>query len=191
MRVRLVRPLAVTLALACAALAAGPGTRAAPKPNPEKTRANPPKVRTDQPPLSWGPLGRTTHLVIMEKQVFDLTNAERAKEQLPLLKPDLRLVKAARGHSANMARQNKMDHVLDGKNPIDRLKAVGYPHAWMGENVAWGQRTPADALRMWMNSEPHKANILDERFTELGVGIAFSENGYFYYTQVFGTPKRK
>src|SRR5438874_2719232 len=56
-----------------------------------------------------------------EKKLLDLTNAERKKEELPPLKFNPTLMKVARDHSKNMAKQSKMDHVLDGKNPRDRI----------------------------------------------------------------------
>jgi uncharacterized protein YkwD len=66
-----------------------------------------------------------------EKAILDLTNAERAKENLAPLKANELLTKAAREHSANMAKQQKLDHVLDDKKPDDRLKAVSYQFASM------------------------------------------------------------
>ena len=62
----------------------------------------------------------------VEKEVLDLTNAERAKESLPPFKPHPLLFQAAREHSKNMAKQEKMEHVLDGIKPHERTKKVGY-----------------------------------------------------------------
>ena len=87
--------------------------------------------------------------------------------------------------------QNRLDHTLDGKDPGDRIKDVGYPAAAWGENVAMGARTPEEALRIWMKSPGHKANILKGDFTQLGVGIAKSADGSLYYAQVFGTPRER
>ncbi len=126
-----------------------------------------------------------------EQAILDLTNKEREKEKLPLLKPNEKLFKAARGHSENMAKQDKMEHVLDEKDPLQRVKAAGYAYSWVGENIAFGQKTPTDLLEGWMKSEPHKANILGDKFTEIGIGIAFNEKGKPYYTQVFAAPKSR
>src|SRR5207249_3044988 len=49
-----------------------------------------------------------------EKKLLDLTNAEREKEKLPALRPSPLLFKVARAHAANMAKQGKMEHELDG-----------------------------------------------------------------------------
>src|SRR5688572_27249426 len=61
-----------------------------------------------------------------EQAVIDLTNAERKKECLDPLKANEALMKAAREHAANMAKQDMLKHVLDDKTPADRVKAAGY-----------------------------------------------------------------
>lgn len=123
-----------------------------------------------------------------EDTLLELINKEREKEKLPALKMNEKLLKAARDHSANMATQSKMDHVLDGKEPKDRVKDAGYDYMHMGENVAYGQRSPADVVRVWMSSEGHRKNILRKEYTETGIAVARSKSGVPYYTQVFGTP---
>jgi uncharacterized protein YkwD len=130
-------------------------------------------------------------LTTEEQALLDLTNKEREKEKLPPLKMNAKLLQSAREHSANMAKQMKMDHVLDGKEPKDRVKEVGYVYAHTGENVSYGQRTPAEALQVWMGSPGHRRNIVRPEYTELGVSVAKSSKGVPYYTQVFGTPLPK
>src|SRR5258708_1149132 len=71
-----------------------------------------------------------------EQQIFELTNKAREKEKLPPLKLNAVLVKVARGHSANMAKHEEMEHELDGKNPAQRIKDAGYAASWGGENIA-------------------------------------------------------
>jgi len=124
-----------------------------------------------------------------EQAVLDLTNAERAKEKLAPLKANELLTKAAREHSANMAKRQKMDHVLDDKKPDDRLKAVGYQFTVMAENIATGQHMPAEAIATWMSSTAgHKENMLNKDYTEIGIGIAVDKDGQRYWTQVFAAP---
>src|SRR5436309_7032417 len=81
-----------------------------------------------------------------EKKLLELTNKEREKKKLPALKPNALLFKAARAHSANMARQEKMEHVLDGKTPGQRAKAAGYRYDWIAENIAAGEDWPLEGL---------------------------------------------
>jgi uncharacterized protein YkwD len=126
-----------------------------------------------------------------EKEVVALTNAERKKNDLPVLRANPLLAKVARAHSENMAKQGKMEHELDGKTPFDRIKGVGYKYFWAGENIAYGDDniTPQTILSGWMDSKPHRANILHEKYSEIGVGVARDDKGRVYYTQVFGKPR--
>ena len=100
------------------------------------------------------------------------------------------LATTARAHSANQARQEKMAHELDGKNPGHRIRESGYQASRSGENVA--THSPGDMPQAifdgWMNSPGHRANILNPDFREIGIGVARSAMGNVYYTQVFGTP---
>jgi uncharacterized protein YkwD len=121
-----------------------------------------------------------------EKGVLDLTNAERKAAGLPPLAPNAKLFKAAREHAANMAKQDKLDHVLDEKDLADRMKTAGYEFLAAGENIAWNQTDPKEALRTWMGSEGHRANILNVEYAEIGVAVARNARGERYWTQVFG-----
>ncbi|HEY3321009.1 MAG TPA: CAP domain-containing protein [Planctomycetota bacterium] len=124
-----------------------------------------------------------------EQKIIELTNEQRKEAGLGTLKPCEMLLKAAREHSANMARQRKMAHELDGKWAPDRVKKIGYAYFMVGENVAWNQKTPQEVVDGWMKSRHHRDNILNKEFTEIGVGIVANEEGEPYYTQVFGRPQ--
>lgn len=123
-----------------------------------------------------------------EQKLIDLVNESRKEQNLKPLVPDATLFKVARAHSANMAKQEKMAHELDGKNPAQRVKEAGYRYRSTGENIAAGDpRWPlTGAHKAWMNSKPHKQNILSKSYTEIGIGIATSKKGEKFYTQVFG-----
>lgn len=144
--------------------------------------ADPPKANDKKPAFK---------LTADEQAVLDLTNAERKKAELPALKANELLRKAARDHSANMAKQQKLAHVLDDKGPDARIKALGYKFSAMAENCAQGQPTPAEAVSSWMSSPDHKENLLNKQYTEIGVGIAADANGQRYWTQVFARPAGK
>src|SRR6187200_3033089 len=75
-------------------------------------------------------------LTAQEKELLNLTNAERKKENLPPLKTAPLLFKTARSHSQNMAIQGKLVHDLDCKSPFDRLNEVKYDYQSAGENIA-------------------------------------------------------
>lgn len=123
-----------------------------------------------------------------EQSLVDLTNRERRLKNLVPLKVQPQLMKAAREHAVNMARQQKLDHQLDGKDLADRLKALEYAFSEAGENIAHKPGSARLVLKKWMESEDHRNNILSEEFTEIGVGLAKSEKGEFYWVQVIATP---
>jgi uncharacterized protein YkwD len=127
-----------------------------------------------------------------EKKIFDLTNQERKKNDLPAYKLNAVLNKLARAHSENMVRQEKFDHKLDGKDVNDRVKESGYLSNKRGENIAFGEEgsTMAMIMKGWMDSEGHRKNILSPDYIEVGVGIALDKDGNIYCTQVFARPKK-
>ena len=83
--------------------------------------------------------------------------------------PDL--MKLAEQQSQAMAARNKMDH--DVKGPLDkRLGASGYPATLAVENVSAGYHTLAEAFSGWRDSPPHKANMLKNGVTKLGIAAS-------------------
>lgn len=123
--------------------------------------------------------------------VLELTNAERRRAGLRELRESPLLAHAAQLQSEQMGSTGTMGHVIPGAqypSPPDRLAAVNYDWEAYGENVAVGQRSGSEVVVAWMNSEGHRANILNPRYTELGVGYALDNGGHPYYAQVFGRP---
>lgn len=128
-----------------------------------------------------------------ETKLIELINAERKKAKLPPLRPHPVLSKVARAHSANMARQQKMEHVLNGKNPGERVLAAKYDYGKISENIAMsdGPGVPLDMIvKGWMDSKTHRENLLSDKVTETGLGIATNKEGEVYYTQLFARPRK-
>ncbi|WP_369900531.1 CAP domain-containing protein [Bacillus manliponensis] len=124
-------------------------------------------------------------LSAFEQKVVDLTNAERAKQGLPALKVDTLLSKVARVKSEDMQKNRYFDHTSPTYgSPFDMMKQFGVSYKSAGENIAQGQRTPEEVVQAWMNSSGHRANILNNGYTHIGVG--YVENGN-YWTQQFIT----
>jgi uncharacterized protein YkwD len=116
-----------------------------------------------------------------EREVFDLVNLERENIGLKPLEWLDRLAEVARMHSADMAQRGFFDHTNpDGLNPLDRVQNAGIACVFASENIAHGQRTPREVVDSWMNSPGHKANILNENITHIGVGFYD-----YYWTQIF------
>ncbi|WP_314414556.1 CAP domain-containing protein [Streptomyces kroppenstedtii] len=132
-------------------------------------------------PLTPAGLARTA------AEVLALTNAERAAAGLPPLAEDPPLTRAAQAHSADMVARAFYSHTApDGSEPWDRAAAAGSARRTIGENIACGQRSPAEVVRGWMDSPGHRANILKPAFTHLGVGFAGGGAAGTYWTQLFG-----
>ncbi|KIL76298.1 CAP domain-containing protein [Bacillus badius] len=123
-----------------------------------------------------------------EYQLFDLTNAARAKRGLAVLKWDDQVKGTARKHSSDMAKQNYFSHTNKrGQSPFDRMEADGVSFTTAGENLAYGQFSSIFAHEGLMNSLGHRENILRPEYRFLGVGAAFNEENQPYYTENFLT----
>ena len=115
-------------------------------------------------------------------------NKARAEEKLPPLTINAKLNEAAFGHARDMAEHDKLTHDgTDGSDPPKRIKRAGYVYKECGENVASGQETVAEAMRSWMESPPHRKNVLGD-FTEMGGAVAKSSDGKDYWCVDFGRP---
>jgi len=122
----------------------------------------------------------------VENEVVRLVNAERAKAGLPALKVNWELSRCARYKSEDMLNKNYFDHQSPTYgSPFDMIKNFGIRYTAAGENIARGQRTPAEVMNAWMNSSGHRANILNKQFNQIGVGVAKASNGTLYWTQQF------
>lgn len=106
-------------------------------------------------------------------EVIALSNTEREKAGLPPLKQNSRLERAALAKVDDMVAQQYFEHESpDGKGPSDLAEAAGYAYIVVGENLAEGDFTSSkDLVDGWMNSPGHRANILNERFEEIGVAV--------------------
>ncbi|MCX5563203.1 CAP domain-containing protein [Streptomyces sp. NBC_00038] len=126
-------------------------------------------------------------LVKTENKVVALTNAERTAAGLRPLSVDPLLTNAAQAHSSDMVARAFYSHTSPGgSQPWDRAAAAGSRRRTIGENIACGQRSPAEVVLGWMNSPGHRANILKPDFTHIGIGLAGGGKAGTYWTQLFG-----
>jgi uncharacterized protein YkwD len=148
------------------------------------------------------------NLSLIRAATLCLINRERRRAGERPLRPNRRLRRAAQAHTENMAFGDYFEHVgpggssrSGGGTPLARLRAVGYISSArvgyeVGENIAWGTlrlATPRAIVAAWMASPPHRANILDGRYRETGIGVsphppaslAHGQPGAIY-TQDFG-----
>jgi uncharacterized protein YkwD len=110
-----------------------------------------------------------------------LINRERAAHGVRPLRANRRLTRAAQAHSRSMAAGDYFEHDgPGGSTPLARLRAAGYISSArvgfeVGENIAWATSslaTPRAIVAAWMSSPGHRANILNPRYRETGVGVS-------------------
>lgn len=106
-----------------------------------------------------------------EAQMLALINQERAKNGLPALQVDPRLVETARLKSRDMIAAGYFGHNSPTYgSPFDMMRVAGVKYRYAGENLA-GASTVERAHQALMASPGHRANILSPRFTRVGIGI--------------------
>ncbi|MBP7845954.1 MAG: hypothetical protein KA007_00795 [Candidatus Pacebacteria bacterium] len=125
--------------------------------------------------------------------LVDMTNKARAESDLPTLKINPVLVKAAEEKAKDMVENSYFAHTSpNGITPWFWFSDVGYKFSYAGENLAVGFNESAQVHSGWINSPTHKANILSANFTEIGIAVA---DGYHkgkpatFVVQMFGKPK--
>jgi hypothetical protein len=119
-----------------------------------------------------------------EQMLYDAVNRERASLGLRQLQWDTALANAARLHTTLLAEHDTLSHRFDGEADLQtRLRLAGARFSLVAENVA--QASDVSTLHIaWMNSAPHRANILDPQVDS--IGIAIERRGEEYYaTQDF------
>lgn len=117
-------------------------------------------------------------------------NRERLARGLVPYALNAQLTAAAQAHADDLARTGNYSHTgSDGSTVFERVAHTGYgAYSWgrrLGENWAW-YRDAATALAMWMDSAPHRDNILHPLYREFGIGIAPGKNGNSIFVVVFG-----
>lgn len=118
------------------------------------------------------------------EQVVELVNAERAKAGLGALTLDKSIEAAALVRAREI--EISFSHTRpDGRSFSTVLNDNGISFSGAGENIAWGQKSPEEVVNAWMNSPSHRANILNSRFTKIGVGYYQNQSGRNFWTQLF------
>lgn len=156
-----------------------PGTPEKPD-TPEKPEENQPGGNTSGDEQPKEDLAEISYV----KQVLKLVNAERKKAGLNELIWDDTVAAAAATRSIEI--EKSFSHTRpDGRTFGTAITDLGITYRGAGENIAWGQKTPETVMNAWMNSEGHRANILNPNFKKLGVGYRTNGQGTPYWTQLF------
>lgn len=138
-----------------------------------------------------------------EEEVLRLTNQARATGHncdtkgnfgpAAPLTMEAHLRCSARLHSMDMSLMGYFDHTSkSGLSPFARMQQAGYVGSAMGENIAMGQRSPAEVVAGWLDSDGHCSNIMSPMFSQIGIGYyAGASSGWqqsLLWTQNFGSP---
>jgi len=109
---------------------------------------------------------------VTENGLLSETNKKRSADRLPALTPNALLTQAAQAKAEDMAKRNYWSHQTpDGMQPWTFIEKSGYNYARAAENLAYGFTTSDTTVSGWMNSESHRANILDNGLSEVGFGV--------------------
>ena len=136
----------------------------------------------DQEKPGQGESDSSVHAYVL--RIVELVNEERAKAGLnPVtLKEDVTAAAQVRAVES----ETLFSHTRpDGTSFVTALKEAGVSYRGAGENIAWGQKSPEEVMKGWMNSAGHRANILNAKYTAIGVGYHQNAAGVNYWSQLF------
>ncbi|UOR12947.1 CAP domain-containing protein [Halobacillus amylolyticus] len=116
-----------------------------------------------------------------QRQIYEMTNYIRSSKGVDRLKKHKEAAKVAFSHSRDMNQNNYFSHHSQNGNGVgERLRLGDVPFVRAGENIAAQHIDATAAIHGWLNSEGHRASLLDKRYTHIGVGV-----DHLYYTQNF------
>ena len=152
-----------------------------PTPTPTPSPATTPSTTTPTLPV----IPTVTALTADEQLMVDMINQERIAAGVNPVKLDLRLASVGRAKANDLKANNYFDHTspIYG-SPWAMMQQVGLPAQWAGENIS-GNKSVQGSMAALMLSPGHRANILDPRFTHVGVGIAYGSAYGNLYVQEF------
>ncbi len=119
-----------------------------------------------------------------------LINNYRKTRGLKTLQVDVQLTDAAKAHSRDLARWDRISHYgSDGSNPWDRVKRTGYNAKLAAENVGTGQNSIEEVFKGWQKSPGHNKNLLLADARQMGIALVYDPNTEFktFWTLVIGT----
>ncbi len=133
----------------------------------------------------------------LEQAIVTQTNDLRKENGLPSISVNQKLTATASDFAEFMAESGKYGHHADGQTPAQRAKAHGYQYCVIRENIAYRTNTgevTADSLievfvQGWIDSPPHRENMLADYVTETGVAVATGDDVTYFAVQLFGRPK--
>jgi uncharacterized protein YkwD len=125
----------------------------------------------------------------VEEAIFVAVNRERRARRLPALNWNDQLADAARRHSSEMERRRFLSHHDPRRgNLTERLARAGIDPSACAENLYAQSREDGvaeAAVRAWLRSRGHRANLLNGVYRETAIGVASGRGGHISVTQIF------
>lgn len=135
-------------------------------------------------------------IAAVARDVLEEVNRTRLANGRNRLVEDPALTRAAREHSEELAIRRTLDHTSTDpsrRTMTMRIEAVGVTWYRAAENLANTSGSTSDlpsrTVKLWLNSEGHRRNLLEPAFTHTGVGVAIDERGIWYITQLYVLPR--
>ncbi len=132
-----------------------------------------------------------SHTALDADRARDIINQYRKDKGLKPLKLDAELTEAAKAHSRDLAKWDRISHYgSDGSNPWDRVKRAGFKARLAAENVGTGQVDFSEVMRGWKESPGHNKNLLLGDATHMGIALVQDPRTEFksFWTLVIGSP---
>lgn len=130
---------------------------------------------------------------VISATLVDLTNNDRKSDSIGPLKINPKLVEAAQAKADDMASKGYFAHTSpDGRTSWSWFADAGYKYSYAGENLAVNFSDSEDVVQAWMDSPTHRANIMNGKFTEIGIATAEGEykgKRTIFVVQMFGRPQ--
>lgn len=133
----------------------------------------------------------------VEQAIIQRTNNFRQSNKLRAVEPVEHLTQAAGKFAEFMARTGKYGHRANGMTPAERAESAGYDYCVVRENIAYrtnsGEVTAKSLIDVfvqgWIDSPPHRENMLADYATDTGVAVATTDHVTYYAVQLFGRPR--
>lgn len=130
--------------------------------------------------------------VLNTENIITLTNSSRKTNNIPGLHHSKTLEVAAQKKAEDMLRNEYFSHnTPGGKTPWDFIDETGYGYLYAGENLAIHFDSAESVIAGWLTSPGHRKNILNEKYTEIGIGVArgtFQTTKTTIIVQMFARP---
>lgn len=150
-------------------------TKSTIKPSDKEVTINPTPIPTDSPEE-------------VSQMIIKLVNDERVNKGLKPLNENSLLNKSAKLKLDDMTTKDYFEHISPaGTTPWFFFQKAGYKYRYAGENLANYQTSAFGAVNAWMNSDTHRADILNKYYVDTGVAVVYEQNGLITAVQHFGT----